>query len=153
MSNKLIDETDETILRVLQNDARTPFKEIADHCNVSTDTVKNRFKMLKKKGIIRGTTIVLDPKKVGDGNLIMMGIKIVQPFSDSIIGMIKKIPGVCVVTRSIGEYNIETIFLLKDIEQIGSTKEAIEDFPQVKSVSIGILVDKPLLCPNNFEFG
>lgn len=152
MSDKLIDETDETLLRMLQDDARTPFKEIADHCNVSTDTIKNRFNMLKKKGVIRGATIVIDPKKIGEGNLVMMGIKIVQPFSDSIISMIKKIPGACVVTRSIGEYNIESIFLLKDIEQIGSTKETIEDFPQVKSVNIGILVDKPFLCPKNFEF-
>lgn len=152
MSNKIIDEIDKNVIRMLQNDARTPFKEIADKCNVSTDTIKNRFNMLKKNGIIKGTTILIDPKKSEEGNLVMMGIKIVQPFSDSIINMIKKIPGACVVTRTIGEYDIETIFLLKDIEQIGSAKETIEDFPQVRNVNIGILVDKPLLCPKNFEF-
>lgn len=152
MSNKIIDEIDKNILRMLQNDARTSFKEIADKCNMSTDTIKNRFNMLKKNGIIKGTTIVIDPKKSGEGNIVMMGIKIVQPYSDSIINMINKIPGACVVTRAIGGYDIEAIFLLKDIEQIGSTKEAIEDFPQVRTVNIGILVDKPLLCPKNFEF-
>lgn len=152
MSNKYIDKTDKTILRMLQNDARTPFKEIADKCNVSTDTIKNRFTILKKKGVIRGATIIIDPNKKGDGNLVMMGIKIVQPYSDSIINMIKKIPGACVVTRTIGEYDIETIFVLENIEQIGSTKETIEDLPQVRNVNIGILVDKPLLCPKNFEF-
>ena len=152
MSNKTIDEIDKNILRTLQNDARTSFKEIANKCNVSIDTIKNRFNMLKKNGIIKGTTIVIDPKKSGEGNLVMMGIKIVQPYSNSIINMIIKIPGACVVTRTIGEYDIEAIFLLKDIEQIGSTKEAVEDFPQVRNVNIGILVDKPLLCPKNFEF-
>lgn len=152
MSNKLIDELDKSILRTLQNDARTPFKEIADQCKVTTDTIKNRFNMLKKKGIIKGTTIVIDPKKIGEGNLVMMGIKIVQPYSDSIINLIKKIPGAYVVTRTIGEYDIEAIFLLKDIEQIGGAKETIEDFPQVKNVNIGIFIDKPLLCPKNFEF-
>ena len=59
MSNKIIDEIDKNVLRMLQNDARTPFKEIADKCNVSTDTIKNRFNMLKKNGIIRGTTILI----------------------------------------------------------------------------------------------
>ncbi|MFW6122166.1 MAG: Lrp/AsnC family transcriptional regulator [Petrotogales bacterium] len=152
MSDKIIDEVDKTILRTLQNDARMPFKEIADKCKVSTDTIKNRYIQLKKNSVIRGTTIVIDPKKVGEGNIVMMGIKIVQPYSDSIVNMIKKIPGVCVVTRSIGEYDIEAIFLLRDVEQIGSTKETIEDLPQVKNVKIGILVDKPLLCPKNFEF-
>ena len=128
------------------------FKEIADQCNVSTDTIKNRFATLKKAGVIHGTTIVVDPKKLGQGNLVLMGIEIVQPYSVSVLSMIKKIPGLCVVTRTIGKYDIETIFLLEDIEQIGSTKEMIEDFPQVKSVDVGILVDKPLLCPKNFEF-
>ena len=152
MSNKLIDEIDKSILRMLQNDARTPFKEIADECKVSTDTIKNRFNMLKKKEVVKGSTIVIDPKKMGEGNLVIMGIKIVQPYSDSIINMIRKIPGAYVVSRTIGEYDIEAIFLLKDIEQIGSTKETVEDFPQVKNVNLGIFIDKPLLCPKNFEF-
>jgi Lrp/AsnC family transcriptional regulator for asnA, asnC and gidA len=152
MSDKKVDEIDVKMLRMLQNDARTPFKEIADQCNVSTDTIKNRFTMLKKNGVIRGTTIVIDPKKTGQGNLVMMGIKIVHPYSNSILNMVKKIPGTCVVTRTIGEYDLESILLLKDIEQIGYTKEMIEDFPQVNNVDVGILVDKPLLCPKNFEF-
>ena len=66
--------------------------------------------------------------------------------------MIKKIKGLCVVTKSIGAYDIEAIFLLKDIEHIGISKDTIEDFPQVKSANVGIFVDKPLLCPKNFEF-
>ena len=152
MSDRKIDGIDAKILRILQSDARTSFKEIAGQCNVSTDTIKNRFAMLKKKGIIRGTTIVIDPKKTGQGNLVLMGIEIVQPYSDSVMNMIKKIPDLCVVTRTIGKYHIEAVFLLEDIEQIGSTKEMIEDFPQVKNVDVGILVDKPLLCPKNFEF-
>ena len=110
------------------------------------------FDSVNDNGCVEAATIIVDPKKVGDGNIVMMGIRIVQPYSDSIINMIKKIPGACVVTRTIGEYDIEAIFLLKNIEQIGSAKETIEDLPQVKGVNIGILVDKPLLCPKNFEF-
>ena len=76
----------------------------------------------------------------------------VQKFSESVVNMIKKMKGLCVVTRSIGQYDIEAIFLLEDIEQIGITKDKIEDFPQVISADVGIFVDKPLLCPKNFEF-
>ena len=152
MSEKKLDEIDVKIIRTLQNDARSPFKEIADQCNVSLDTIKNRFIALKERGVIRGSTIVIDPKKMGLGNLVILGIKIVERYGDSVLNMIKKIPGLCVATKTIGEYDLEAIFLLKDIEQIGIIKEIIEDFPQVKSVDIGIFVDKPLLCPKNFEF-
>ena len=152
MSDKIIDEIDIKILRVLQKNARTPFKEIANYCNVTIDTIKNRFNALKEKRVIRGSTIVIDPKKMGLGNLVILGIRIEERYADSILTMIKKIPGLCVATKAIGEYGLEAIFVLKDIEQIGVTKEMIEDFPQVENVDIGIFVDKPLLCPKNFEF-
>ena len=152
MENKKLDEIDIKILRTLQKDVRTPFKEIANQCNISTDTIKNRYNRMIENEVIRGSTIVVDPKKMGQGNLVIIGIKVVQQFSESILNMIKKMKGLCVVTKSIGQYDIEAIFLLKDIEQIGITKDKIEDFPQVKSANVGIFVDKPLLCPKNFEF-
>jgi len=152
MENKKLDEIDIRILRTLQKDIRTPFKEIANKCNISTDTIKNRYNKLTEKEIIRGSTIVIDPKKMGQGNLVIIGIKVEQKFSDSVLNMIKKMKGLCVVTKSIGQYDIEAIFLLEDIEQIGITKDKIEDFPQVKSADVGIFVDRPLLCPKNFEF-
>ena len=152
MENTKLDEIDITILRTLQKDIRTSFKEIANQCNISTDTIKNRYKKMIENEVIRGSTIVVDPKKMGQGNLVIIGIKVEQKFSDSVLNMIKKMNGLCVVTKSIGQYDIETIFLLEDIEQIGITKDKIEDFPQVKSADVGIFVDKPLLCPKNFEF-
>jgi len=152
MENRKLDEIDITILRTLQKDIRTSFKEIANQCNISTDTIKNRYNKLIENEVIRGSTIVVDPKKMGQGNLVIIGIKVEQKFSDSVLNMIKKMKGLCVVTKSIGQYDIEAIFLLEDIEQIGITKDKIEDFPQVKSADVGIFVDKPLLCPKNFEF-
>ena len=152
MENIKLDEIDIKILRTLQKDVRIPFKEIANQCGVSTDTIKNRYNRMRENEVIRGSTIVIDPKKMGQGNLVIIGIQVVQQFSESVLNMIKKIKGLCVVTKSIGQYDIEAIFLLKDIEQIGITKDKIEDFPQVKSANVGIFVDKPLLCPKNFEF-
>lgn len=152
MENTNLDEIDISILRTLQKDIRTSFKEIAKQCNISTDTVKNRYNKLIENKVIKGSTIVVDPKKMGHGNLVIIGVKVVQKFSDSVLNMIKKMKGLCVVTKSIGQYDIEAIFLLEDIEQIGITKDKIEDFPQVKSADVGIFVDKPLLCPKNFEF-
>jgi len=39
MQNKKLDEIDIKILRALQKDIRTPFKEIALQCHISTDTI------------------------------------------------------------------------------------------------------------------
>ncbi|HUS99336.1 MAG TPA: AsnC family transcriptional regulator [Candidatus Thermoplasmatota archaeon] len=70
MSENKIDQIDIQILRLLQGDARKSFKEIATQCGVSTDIIKNRFNTMEKKGIIRGTTIVIDPKQLEKKHLV-----------------------------------------------------------------------------------
>lgn len=151
MSENKIDPIDIQILRLLQGDARKSFKEIATQCGVSTDTINNRFNAMEKKGIILGTTIVIDPKKLEKKYLVFIGIQVTHPYSDQVLNMVKRISGMCVVTRAIGRYDIEAIAVLDDIEKIGMTKSTIGDFQQVKNVEVDILVDKPLLCPKNFE--
>jgi Lrp/AsnC family transcriptional regulator for asnA, asnC and gidA len=151
MSENKIDPIDIQILRLLQGDARKSFKEIATQCGVSTDTINNRFNAMEKKGIILGTTIVIDPKKLEKKYLVFIGIQVTHPYSDQVLNMVKRISGLCVVTRAIGRYDIEAIAVLDDIEKIGMTKSTIGDFQQVKNVEVDILVDKPLLCPKNFE--
>ncbi len=45
-------------------DARTSFSEIGKELKVSPDTVIYRFNKLKKMGIIQGSTVILDFKKL-----------------------------------------------------------------------------------------
>lgn len=152
MSEKAIDGTDIHILRMLQGDARRSFREIAGQCGVSTETVKNRLNTMKKKGIIRGTTIVIDPRKMDKKHIVIIGIQTVQPHSNQVLDKVRKMPGVCVATRAVGRYDVEAIAIQEDIEQVGNMKDTIGDLQQVKNVDVDIFVDKPLLCPKNFEF-
>ena len=152
MSDIKLDKIDIEILRMLQIDARTSFKEIANQCGVTTETIRNRYNIMEKKGIIRGTTIIIDPKKLDNKHIVIIGIQITQPYSNQVLNMVKKIPGMCAVTRAMGRYDIEAVAIQKDIEQIGAAKDTIEDFQQVKDVDVDIMVDKTLLCPKNFEF-
>jgi len=152
MSDIGIDELDIKILRMLQGDARKPFQEIANYTGVSTDTIKNRFHIMTKKGLIQGTTIVIDPKKIDQNHVVSIGVQVTNPYAEQVLNLIKKIPGMYVVTRAVGRYDIEAIAILKDIEEISTVKNTIADFQQVQNVDIEIWVDKPLLCPKNFEF-
>jgi Lrp/AsnC family transcriptional regulator for asnA, asnC and gidA len=152
MSDRGVDETDIKILRMLQVDARESFREIASQCGVSKETVKNRFDTMKKKGIIRGTSIVINPRRMDKKHIVIIGIQTTQPYSNQVLNKVKRIPGICVATRAVGRYDVEVIAIQKDIQQIGNTRDVIGDFQQVKNVDVDIFVDKPLLCPKNFEF-
>ncbi|MGB8781198.1 MAG: winged helix-turn-helix transcriptional regulator, partial [Candidatus Bathyarchaeia archaeon] len=61
-SKTKIDEIDVNVIRALQEDARTNFADIAKGCKVSVDTISKRFGRLRRAGVVRGTTILLNPK-------------------------------------------------------------------------------------------
>ncbi|MDH5815641.1 MAG: Lrp/AsnC family transcriptional regulator [Candidatus Nezhaarchaeales archaeon] len=62
-----LDEIDLKILRMLQENARTPFSRIASSIGVSEATVHLRVQKLKRLGVIKGFRAVVDPAKVGKG--------------------------------------------------------------------------------------
>jgi DNA-binding Lrp family transcriptional regulator len=137
---------------MLQEDARRSFKEIADVCGVSPETIRNHYASLNERGIIRGSTIIIDHRKTENKHIVLLGIQIKQPYSDQVLKLVRQLPGVCMATRAMGRYDIEAIVVRRNIGEIGITKDTIGDFQQVTNVEVDILVDKPLLCPKNFEF-
>lgn len=60
-----IDEKDREIIRLLENDARTQYKEIADKLNISSDTVKYRIDKLKEQGVIEKFAPIINFNKLG----------------------------------------------------------------------------------------
>ena len=147
-----LDSIDITVIRMLQEDARRSFKEIADACGVSPETIRNHYSSLKERGIIRGSTIIMDYRKTDKKHIVMLGIQVKQPYSDQILKLVRRLPGVCMATKAMGRYDIEAIAVQRNIGEIGRTKDIIGDFQQVINVEVDILVDKTLLCPKNFEF-
>lgn len=62
-----LDEIDLRILRILQENARTPFSKIASSIGVSEATVHLRVQKLKRLGVIKAFRALIDPAKVGKG--------------------------------------------------------------------------------------
>ena len=71
-----MDDVDKRILRVLEADARTSLRKIAEEVGVALGTVSNRVRRLEKLGVIRGYTVLLDPDKAGWGLSVVIGLRI-----------------------------------------------------------------------------
>ena len=71
-----MDEIDKRILRVLEADARTSLRKIAEEVGVALGTVSNRVRRMESLGIIRGYTVLLDPDKAGWGLSVVIGLRI-----------------------------------------------------------------------------
>lgn len=147
-----IDEIDVNIIRSLQKDARTNFVDIAKDCAVSTDTISKRFKKMKRTGIVRGTTVLLNPKSFGYTCVASLGIDIDYPHVKEVVELVRKIPDVVFCTPSMGRHDIFAIAVLKNVGRLGQVKESIKGHPLIRAVTASIWVDEILLCPENFEF-
>jgi len=60
-----LDEFDLNILGLLLRDGRTPASQLADRVGLSRPAVAERIEKLELNGVIRGTTVVVEPAALG----------------------------------------------------------------------------------------
>ena len=68
------------IVKMLQNDGRRPYKDIATALDVSEGTVRNRVQSMKQAGALRIVALV-DPTEVRYETDAMIGIKVTPGYS------------------------------------------------------------------------
>lgn len=146
-----IDETDVAILRALQLDARTRYTDIAKQCTVSVDTIIKRYKKLKRRGLVKRTTILLDPRKFGKEVIANLSIDTEPACIDEVITFLKEQDGVTFATHSMGSYDVFAIAMKRNMNEMNALKETIQSHTKVNDVQTNIWVDQYLLCPQNFE--
>jgi len=74
----MLDPVDFGIIKILKDNARTPYLNIAKELKVSESTIRNRVSNLQENGIIKRFSVVIDPNKLGYGSVAFVGID-VQP--------------------------------------------------------------------------
>ena len=155
-----MDEIDLAIINKLTNDARTSFREIAKELDISPDTVINRYAALQKEGVIRGSTIVINPKKVGYQAMAVFMIDIspahilateATPADSSLIlDKLIQMPNIIVATKSVGDHDLLAIGVAIDFEHLIKVRNDIAKIPGVKDIQVSFWVERTELCPKYF---
>lgn len=71
-----IDKLDKKILAILSQNARIPFKDIAEECNVSRAAIHQRVQRLTDNGVITGSNFDINPKSLGYSTCTYIGINL-----------------------------------------------------------------------------
>ena len=79
MSKQILDSLDRQILKLISQDARIPFLEVARACNVSGAAIHQRVAKLTNLGIIKGSQFIIDPEKIGYETCAYMGLYLREP--------------------------------------------------------------------------
>ena len=106
---KDFDDIDKDIIRILQDNARTSYREIQDKLGISIGTIHNRIAKLKKNDVIEGYTIKLNNIKLGYKLTFLIRIQIKGKSTESILDEIKQKPEVCSVFHTTGEQSAALI--------------------------------------------
>ncbi len=107
MANQKLDKLDKQILKLIANDARIPFLEVARSCNVSGAAIHQRIQKLTNMGILKGSQFIIDPEKIGFETCAYIGLNLKDPERfDSVVEELKKIPEVVECHYTTGNFDM-----------------------------------------------
>lgn len=115
---KVLDEIDRDILRILQSNARTSYREIQDKLGISIGTIHNRISKLKKNGVIEGYTLRLNNEKLGYKLTFLIRINCDGKFTEEILNDLTEIPEVCSIFHTTGEQSAALICRFKESDDV-----------------------------------
>lgn len=157
---KWMDEIDSVIIQRMTENARVSFRKIAKELGVSPDTVITRYKALQEAGVIRGSTVVLNPKKIGYKGMAAFMVDItptniiamesVQPTVSSILETVIKMPDIILATKTVGDHDLLAIAVIRDVEHMIAIGRDIAEISGVKDLHLSFWVDKTELHPRYF---
>ncbi|WP_055445872.1 Lrp/AsnC family transcriptional regulator [Lacinutrix mariniflava] len=139
MAKFKLDEIDHQILDMLIDNTRVPFTDIAKKLLISAGTVHVRVKKMEDAGIIKGSSLTLDYKKLGYSFIAYVGVFLKNTSETTfVLERINEIPFVTVAHVTTGKFNVfckirakntehakDIIFRLDDIEGVYRTETMI----------------------------
>lgn len=107
MAHHHLDALDKKILRLVAEDARIPFLEVARECNVSGAAIHQRVQKLTNVGVVKGSRFIVDPEKIGFETCAYIGLCLREPEKfDEVVEALKKMPEVVECHYTTGDFDM-----------------------------------------------
>ncbi|HSQ49553.1 MAG TPA: Lrp/AsnC family transcriptional regulator [Candidatus Deferrimicrobiaceae bacterium] len=153
-----MDKIDLFIIEALTKNARTSFRQIAAALNVSPDTIIDRYSGLQEKGVIRGSTIVLNPKEIGYNAMAVFMIDLSpnnenskKPFDSTlIVETLIKMRNIIVASKTVGDHDLMAIGVIKDFNHLVEVRNEIAAVEGVKDMEVSFWTEITELSPKYF---
>ena len=121
-NNETLDETDRKILRILQRNSDLTVKELAAKLHLSTSPTFERQKRLERDGYIVRYMAVLNPRKVGNGIMVLCNIRLKQHSQELIqefMDVVQNLEEITECYNTSGDYDflikVSLLFILKSM--------------------------------------
>ncbi len=140
MTNHLLDETDLSILRMLQENAYTTIKEIASQLDLTTSPVHERVKRLKMQGYIQRYVALLNRNKLNYQLLAFSNVQLKEHaavYLEKFEKDVQSLPEVQEVYHIAGQYDYLLKVVARDMSEyqnfVSEKLAALDNIGRVQS--------------------
>jgi Lrp/AsnC family transcriptional regulator for asnA, asnC and gidA len=133
----MVDAVDLKIIRMLEEDGSLPFTKIARKLGLDESTVRKRVLSLKKSGVIRKFSIVVEPAKIGFNAVALVGVDVAPDKLLEIAERLAQMPETRYVVTSTGDHMIMTEIWARNSKELS----------QILSKKIGAIEGVKKICP------
>ena len=136
-----LDEKDLSILRLLRENSRMSYNEIARALNMSDVAVIKRIKRLEQLEIIKRYTVAIDPSKLGFNVVSITGIDVRPERLFHILSILKKKEYVDFLALTSGDHPIMAVIWARDNDELARIHDEISRLPGVERVCPALLLE------------
>lgn len=135
-----LDEIDKSILRLLQEDGRMSYSEIARRIGIPESTVRLRVKKLIEEGVIRKFAALINPFKAGYNIVAFIAVDIEPNKVKRAVEELSKLPEVDVLGIATGAHDVLMQVTVKDLQELENFLiEKLGKIEGIKSTETSIL--------------
>ncbi|GAB2481283.1 MAG: winged helix-turn-helix transcriptional regulator [Cytophagales bacterium] len=146
-----IDNIDLKIISLLNEDAKTPYTEIAKKVFVSSGTVHVRMKKLEDMGVVKSATLNIDFSKLGYDISAFLGIYLQRSsLYDNVIENLQEIPEVVRAYYTTGNYSIFAKIICRDTNHLRLVLDSIQKVDGIDRTETLIVLEESINRPIQF---
>ena len=115
-----LDVKDKMLCSLLSTNGRDSYVDLANKMRISADAVVQRVKKLHKKGILTGSTVIIDNSKLGQLHykILLYLNDLSENNTSRLLGHIRKNNRVIALIKTLAEWDYEVDLELENVEQL-----------------------------------
>ncbi len=133
-----MDEIDQSLIRLLRQDARMNIADLAHKLGVSRGTVTNRIRKLEDSQVIVGYTVKLRPEAEPDRIRAWMGIMVEGNHGRTVVASLLGEPGVAALHDTNGRWDLLAELEARSMAELSQVLERIRLVSGIRSTETNI---------------
>jgi Lrp/AsnC family transcriptional regulator for asnA, asnC and gidA len=141
-----IENLDKRILSILSQNARIPFKDVAEVCNVSRAAIHQRVQRLIESGVITGSGFDINPRSLGYRTCTYVGITLERgSMYKEVVKRLEQIHEIVECHFTTGPYTMMVKLYARDNEQLMQLINGqLQEIPGVASTETLISLEQSI---------